>query len=86
MNKLISFREEGSEGSWVGFGVAEKEPREGFFFLVTVETITGSGEMKFERQLFALLHQQRQESGPISPSGHRASVCAGSVMGPYRAP
>lgn len=46
-------------GSVVDFRVAEKEP------LFTVEvTMGGSGEMKFEHQLFALLPQQGQEWAP----------------------
>lgn len=57
----------------------------GFLFSCQGKDDHWVGREKSEHQLFALLHQQPQARGPISPSGTQASVCAGSVMGPYRA-
>lgn len=85
MNKLISCSEKGSEGSVVGFRVAEKEPREDFSFLVRVKMITGLGERSLNTNCLRCRTSSRRHGAPSLPRGTQASVCAGSVMGQYRA-
>lgn len=83
MNKLISFGEKGSEGSLVGFRVAEKEPREGFSFLVTVTGWSPGWEREVWTPTVCAAALAAAGMGPHLSLGTQASVCAGSVMGPH---